>query len=186
MARGFEKENETHLKGKSVKKFLIVWAFLPSFILASSGSGDYDIVPRAVNFLIFAAILVYLLKNPAKNFYNNRIAKIASRLDDIQKRVLDSKNKKLEMIKQLESAKKDAENAVEFAQKEAEILSQKIKEDTKNELHLLERYFEEQKDYEQRKMQKEVIASILNEMFADKKNELSQDEILAIMLKKVS
>ena len=169
-----------------MKKFLLVFAFLPSVILASSGGGDYDIVPRTINFLIFAAILVYLLKNPAKNFYNNRIAKISSRLEDIQKRVLDSKNKKLEMIKQLESAKKEAANAVEFAQKEAEILTQKIKEDTKNELLLLERYFEEQKDYEQRKMQKEVIASILNQMFDAKENALSQDEILAIMLKKVS
>ena len=90
------------------------------------------------------------------------------------------------MIKQLESAKKEAANAVEFAQKEAEILTQKIKEDTKSELLLLERYFEEQKDYEQRKMQKEVIASILNQMFDAKENALSQDEILAIMLKKVS
>lgn len=169
-----------------MKKFLLVFAFLPSVILASSGGGDYDIVPRTINFLIFAAILVYLLKNPAKNFYNNRIAKISSRLEDIQKRVLDSKNKKLEMIKQLESAKKEAANAVEFAQKEAEILTQKIKEDTKSELLLLERYFEEQKDYEQRKMQKEVIASILNQMFDAKENALSQDEILAIMLKKVS
>lgn len=169
-----------------MKKILFVFAFLPSVILASSGGGDYDIVPRTINFLIFAAILVYLLKNPAKNFYNNRIAKISSRLEDIQKRVLDSKNKKLEMIKQLESAKKEAANAVEFAQKEAEILTQKIKEDTKNELLLLERYFEEQKDYEQRKMQKEVIASILNQMFDAKENALSQDEILAIMLKKVS
>lgn len=169
-----------------MKKILFVFAFLPSVILASSGGGDYDIVPRTINFLIFAAILVYLLKNPAKNFYNNRIAKISSRLEDIQKRVLDSKNKKLEMIKQLESAKKEAANAVEFAQKEAEILTQKIKEDTKSELLLLERYFEEQKDYEQRKMQKEVIASILNQMFDAKENALSQDEILAIMLKKVS
>lgn len=169
-----------------MKKLFIFLAFVPSFILASSGGTDYDIIPRAVNFIIFAAILVYLLKNPAKNFYNNRIAKISSRLEDIQKRVLDSKNKKLEMIKQLESAKKDAADAVELAQKEAEILSQKIKEDTKNELLLLERYFEEQKDYEQRKMQKEVIANILNQMFEDKQNELSQDEILAIMLKKVS
>lgn len=51
---------------------------------------------------------------------------------------------------------------------------------------LLERYFEEQKDYERRKMQKEVIASILNQMFENKENELSQDAILDIMLKKVS
>lgn len=169
-----------------MKHLCIFISFLPSIIFAASGSSEYDILPRTVNFLIFAAILVYLLKNPVKNFYQNRIAKISLRLEDIQKRVLDSKNKKLEMIKQLEDAKKEAASAVEFAQKEAQILSQKIKEETKNELFLLERYFEEQKDYEQRKMQKEVVADVLNQMFDAKDNELSQDEILAIMLKKVS
>lgn len=170
-----------------MKQLFCFFAFLPSVIFAAGGgSGEYDIVPRAVNFLIFAAILVYLLKNPAKNFYKNRISKIALRLDDIQKRVLDSKNKKLEMIKRLEDVKKEAASAVELAQKEALILSQKIKDETKNELLLLERYFEEQKDYEQRKMQKEVVAQVLSQMFDSKENELSQDEILAIMLKKVS
>lgn len=168
-------------------KYLFIFvSFLPSMVFAAGGSGDYDILPRAVNFLIFVAILVYLLKNPAKNFYRNRITKIASRLEDIQKRVLDSKNKKLEMMKQLEDAKKEAANAVEFAQKEAEILSEKIKKETKNELLLLERYFEEQKEYEQGKMQKDVVASVLSQMLDAKDNELSQDEILAIMLKKVS
>ncbi len=175
---------------KNLLKFTLfaalVSAFLPSALFASSGGTDYDIVPRTINFLIFAAILVYLLKNPAKNFYNGRISRIATRLDDIQKRVLESKNKKLELLKSIENAKKESEEAIELAQKEASIIANKIKEDTKAELLLLERYFEEQKDYERRKMQKEVIASILNQMFENKENELSQDAILDIMLKKVS
>lgn len=170
-----------------MKYFFLFCAFLPSVIFATEAhSGEYDIIPRTVNFLIFAAILFYLLKNPAKNFYKNRISKIALRLEDIQKRVLDSKNKKLEMIKRLEEAKKESASAIELAQKEAEILSQKIKDEMKNELLLLERYFEEQKNYEQRKMQKEVVAEALNQMFDSKDNELKHDEILAIMLKKVS
>lgn len=170
-----------------MKKIFLLSAFLPSVILASStGSTDYDIVPRAVNFLIFAAILFYLLANPAKNFYKGRIAKIASRLDDIQKRVLESKNKKLEMIKMIEDAKKEAINAVNIAKKEAELLSQKIEEETKNDIAILEKHFEEQKSYEQRKMQKEVVARILTQVFDSKDTQLKQDDILNIMLKKVS
>ena len=171
---------------KKVLNLALFLGFLPSFLLASSGGTDYDIVPRTINFLIFAAILFYLLKNPAKNFYNARINKISSRLEDIQKRVLESKNKKLELTKKIESAKKEAVEAVEVAKKEALIIASKIKEETKAEISLLERYFDEQKDYERRKMQKEVIASILNSMFESKENELSQDAILELMLKKVS
>ena len=171
---------------KNLAKFALFLGLAPAMMLASSGGTDYDIVPRTINFLIFAAILFYLLKNPAKNFYNARINKISSRLEDIQKRVLESKNKKLEMAKKIEDAKKEGAAAVELAQKEAEILAAKIKNDTKAELALMERYFEEQKDYERRKMQKEVVAAVLSELFESKDSELSQDAVLQIMLKKVS
>ncbi len=172
---------------KNLLKFALFLGFLPAIMLASSGgSGDYDIVPRTINFLIFAAILIYLLKNPAKNFYNARINKISSRLEDIQKRVLESKNKKLEMAKKIEDAKKEGAAAVELAQKEAQILAEKIAKDTKAELALMQRYFEEQKDYERRKMQKEVVAALLGELFESKDAQLSQDAVLDIMLKKVS
>lgn len=169
-----------------MKKSFIVFFILPTAILAAGGSGDYDIVPRTVNFLIFAAILFYLLANPAKNFYNNRISKIASRLEDIQKRVLESKNQKLEMMKKIEEAKKEALGAVATAKKEAELLSQKIKDETKSDILILERHFEEQKNYEKRRMQKEVVAIILSQVFDSKETELKQDDILNIMLKKVS
>ncbi|MED7858400.1 hypothetical protein VWO27_09970, partial [Campylobacter coli] len=42
--------------------------------------------------------------------------------------------------------------ALVVAKKEAEVLAQKIKEETQNELALLQKHFEEQKDYEFRKM----------------------------------
>ncbi|KGI56523.1 F0F1 ATP synthase subunit B [Campylobacter sp. MIT 97-5078] len=168
-----------------MKKIGFVLAFLPLALFAApNGSGEYDIIPRTINFLIFVAILFYFLARPAKEFYNNRITKIATRLEEIQNKVLESKNKKLETIKKLEDAKKEAIVAINTAKKEAELLAVKLKNDTKNDIALLEKHFEEQKVYEQRKMQKEVIAKILNQMFSECK--LKQDEILDIMLKKVS
>lgn len=168
-------------------KFTTLFALfvLPNFALASvgGGGGEYDIVARTINFLIFFAILFYLLKNPAKNFYNGRIAKISNRLNEIQKKVLESKNKKLEMMKAIESAKKESLEAIEDAKKEAQILADKIKAEAQNDIMLLERYFDEQKDYERRKMQKEVINLALKELF---KKDLEQDEMMKILLKKVS
>ena len=58
----------------------------PVLLLASSaqGSGVTDIIPRTINFLIFAAILYYLIAQPAKEFYLSRKGDIANRLDSIQ------------------------------------------------------------------------------------------------------
>lgn len=169
-----------------MKKLLIISILLAplSLLAAPSGSGEYDIVPRTINFLIFAVILFYLLAKPVKNMYKTRIEKIASRLEDIQKRVLESKNKKLELIKKLEDAKKEAVSAKELAKKEAEILANKIRADLKNDLALLEKHFAEQCDYEERKMQREVIGEVLANAFDSVK--LSQNELVELMIKKVS
>lgn len=156
-----------------------------SFVLAApSGSGEYDIVPRTVNFIIFVAILFYLLAKPVKSFYLNRIASISSRLEDIQKKVLESKNKRLEAIKSLEDAKKESVSAISLAHKEAENIAKKIKSDAKNDMLILEKAFDEQQAYESRKMQKDVIAKALSEIFDE--NSLKQDDIANIILKKVS
>lgn len=76
--------------------------------------------------------------------------------------------------------------SIVLAKKEAEILANKVREETKDELIMLEKHFEEQKDYEFRKMEKEVINKILIKLFDDKEVQLSQKNILEIMLKKVS
>ena len=52
---------------------------------AASGNGEYDIVPRVINFVIFFAILYYLIAKPIKAAYNGRINSIANRLNAIQK-----------------------------------------------------------------------------------------------------
>ncbi len=87
------------------KLFFIIF-LLPLYAFgASNGSGEYDIIPRTINFLIFVAILYYFVATPFKNFYKNRIVKISSKLDEIQKKLLESKAKKLDTMKKLEEAK---------------------------------------------------------------------------------
>ena len=170
-----------------MKRLICFICLLPlSVVAAPSGGGDYDIVPRAVNFVIFVAILYYLLANPVKHFYKSRILKISSRLDEIQKKLLESKSKKLDMMKKLEEAKANAAEALVIAKKEAEILANKIKEETREELALLDRHFEEQKEFELRKMEKEVVSQILAELFGSKGSSLKQKEIVSIMMKKAS
>ena len=143
-----------------MKKSIYLTILTPLFALASSGGEDYDVIPRTINFVIFIAILLYFIATPLKNFYKNRILKISSKLDDIQKKLLESKNKKLNAVKKLEQAKE--------------------------ELELLDKHFEEHKDYELRKMEKELISELIIEIFNDSTIELKQNEIVDIMIKKVS
>ncbi|WP_139452184.1 F0F1 ATP synthase subunit B [Campylobacter armoricus] len=168
-----------------MKNFLVL--IFPFYAFAAgNGSGEYDIIPRVVNFILFAAILYYFIATPLKNFYNGRIAKIASRMNEIQEKLIASKNHKLEMMKKLDLAKQEAINAVVLAKKEAEIIADKIDNETKMELKALEKTFEEHKEYEMRRMEKEVVQAVLDEIFDDESLQLQQKEILNIMMKKVS
>ncbi|EKB9601269.1 F0F1 ATP synthase subunit B, partial [Campylobacter upsaliensis] len=72
------------------------------------------------------------------------------------------------------------------SKKEAEILANGIKEELQGELALLDRHFEEQKEYELRKMEKEVISQVLAELFDENNAHFGQKEIINIMMKKAS
>lgn len=165
----------------------IIFLIFPFYAFAAgSGSGEYDIIPRAVNFVLFAAILYYFLATPLKEFYNNRIQKISSKINEIQEKLIASKNHKLAMMKKLDLAKQDSINAIAFAKKEAEIITDKIATETQMEIKALEKSYEEHKEYEMRRMEKEVVKAVLDEIFEDKNLQLEQKEILNIMMKKVS
>ncbi|MCR6571155.1 F0F1 ATP synthase subunit B [Campylobacter insulaenigrae] len=169
-----------------IRNILLI-TIIPFYVFAAGdGSGDYDILPRTVNFILFVAILYYFIATPIKKFYNDRINKISSKMNEIQEKLIASKNLKLEMMKKLDLAKQESINAVALAKKEAEILASKIENETKTELSVLEKSFQEHKKYEIRKMEKEVINSVLEEVFKDDNSYLKQEDIINIMMKKAS
>ncbi|MCR6575875.1 F0F1 ATP synthase subunit B [Campylobacter insulaenigrae] len=169
-----------------IRNILLI-TIIPFYVFAAGDeSGDYDILPRTVNFILFVAILYYFIATPIKKFYNDRINKISSKMNEIQEKLIASKNLKLEMMKKLDLAKQESINAVALAKKEAEILASKIENETKTELSVLEKSFQEHKKYEIRKMEKEVINSVLEEVFKDDNSYLKQEDIINIMMKKAS
>ena len=147
--------------------------------------GGYDIVPRTINFIVFAAILYYFIANPIKNAYKGRIAGIAARLDNIEQKLKDSKAKKDDALRRVEEAKANAVSLVETARKEAVLISERIKEETRQEVANLEKSFQDQKEFEKRRMIKSVVGEILNEIFASDSVKMDQSELINIMLKRV-
>lgn len=158
---------------------------LPCFLLASS-EANYDITERTFNFLLFAGLLYYLVANPAKEMYNQRIKGIADELDGVQKKLKASKEKKEEAKRKLEEARANSANIAQTAKKEAEILSKKILANKDEEIKSLEKLFEDAKEIEQRKMTRSVVKEVIDEIFESESAEINSDELLNIVLKKVA
>ncbi|ALV65501.1 F0F1 ATP synthase subunit B [Campylobacter fetus] len=169
-------------------KFLLL-LLTPVFVFgadANSVERDYDIFARTINFAIFAGILYYLIAEPVKKAYKGRINSIAARLDAIQDKLRASKAQKDDALKKVEDAKNRASGLLESTDKEIEILISKIEKDTQNELLLLQKSYEEQKDFEERKIIRSVVGEILDEVFAGDTLKIDQSEFVNLVLKKVS
>ncbi len=159
----------------------------PALLFASGGSGgETDIVERTINFVIFASILYYLLADHAKNAYKGRIAGIADRLDSIQSKVKESVTAKQNAQAKVEEAKTNAKALVETSKKEAQLLSEKIASDTQTELHNLEKGFKEKTDIEKRRMARDVVTTVLDEMFDKDSISIDKEELVKIVMKKVA
>ena len=166
-----------------LKKVLLV-LLLPVMIFAAEG--HTDIIPRTINFLIFAAILYRFIAEPIRNFFKGRSEEIVKTLKSIQEKVEESKRAKEEAQKHLEESKILAKNIIEDAKKEAEIIVAKIKEDLQNELELLEKYNEERKEIEKRKMVKSIVSETVEKLFSEGLQSFDNKELVNIVMKKVA
>lgn len=167
-------------------KFILLLA-APIFAFgAGNGSGEYDIVPRVINFVIFFSILYYLIAKPIKAAYNGRINSIANRLNAIQEKLKASNAKKEEAAKRVENAKVMASDLADAIKKEIEIMLAKIEKDTQNEIAILEKSYEEQKEFEERKLVRAAVSEVLDELFESDAMKIDQNELINLIMKKVS
>ncbi len=164
-----------------VKLFLL---FLPVFVFA--GEGSTDIIPRTINFLIFAAILYRFIADPIKNFLKGRSEGVLNLLKSIQEKVEESKNAKKVALKKLEDSKILAQNIIEDSEKEAKLMVAKINEDLENELAVLQKYHDERKDIEKRKMIKDIVAQTVESLFSKDIQTFNNKELINIVMKKVA
>ncbi|ACZ11548.1 F0F1 ATP synthase subunit B [Sulfurospirillum deleyianum] len=160
----------------------------PIALLASGGegSGGTDIFPRTVNFLIFVSIMYYYVANDLKAWYVGRKNEIATKLDSIQVKLKESNSKKEIALAKVEEAKVNAKNLIETAKKEAVLLTEKIAQEADAELSNLEKAFQDRMAIEQRRMQREIISNVLDEMFKEGSITLGDDEMVKIVNKKVA
>jgi len=149
------------------KTFLVVFLSCMAFAGEAAATGGTDIVARSINFLIFAVILWYLVGNKAIAFFRKRKEDIADRFQEVENKLKEAKLKKEELKAKLEEAKVKAAEIVEDAKKEAEFIYNNIINETKNELEIMERHFEEAKVAEIRKAKREAVKAFLEDVLKD-------------------
>ena len=152
-----------------MKKPLLLSVILSGVLLASeaAANGGTDIVARAINFLIFVAILWYLVGNKAITFFKNRKEEIANKFQEVENKLKEAKQRKEELKAKLEEAKIKANEIVEDSKKEAEHIYNTIIVEAKEEMEMMERHFEEAKLAEIRKAKREAVRVFLEDVLKD-------------------
>lgn len=171
-----------------MKKLLLLGlALAPVAVFASSeGAVETDIVPRTVNFIIFAGILWYLLADKVKAFFAERTLGIQAELDKVQDTLKASQDKVIEAEKKLEEAKKLAAEIVENAKADIDSVKQKIALAVDADIANLNKNFDEAIKVELAKAKREVVTEVLEELLKSDNIQLTQDELANIVLKKVA
>lgn len=163
-------------------------AIAPIALFGSDAHTDVgtDILERTVNFLIFIAILYYLLADKLKAYFSSRTQSIQSELDKVQE-MLKASEQKIEDAKQeVENAQKVANELVTSANNDIEAIKKKIEDAVEQEIAYLDKSLNEKIDLETRKVKKEVVESILDQLLSNDNIAISENELTNIILKKVA
>ena len=165
---------------------LLGLALAPVAIFASEGAVETDIVQRTVNFIIFAAILWYLLADKIKAFFASRTLGIQAELDKVQDTLKASQDKVTDAQKKLAEAKKIATEIVEGAKADVDSVKQKVAVAVDTDIANLNKNLDEMMKVELSKAKKQVVTEVLEELLSSDNIKLTQNELVNIVLKKVA
>ena len=161
--------------------------FLPLLAFgAKDGAPDYDILARTFNFVLFAGILYYFIKNPIKNAYKGRIEAIEKKMTQSRNKILEAQRKEEEARAKAEKMKVQAAEFIENGKIEAKLLKEKIERDAEAAIRILNESFAEQKEFARRDSVRKTVASVLDNAFSDKDIAVSEQALVDIIKKKVS
>ncbi|SFV61529.1 ATP synthase F0 sector subunit b [hydrothermal vent metagenome] len=179
---------------KMKQLLLAVVVLVPAILFANEGAGHYealtgrstDFIPRIFNFLVFAGIAYYLLANPIKSFFVGRQKSISDQLKEIEEKLQASKDEKKNAEANLEESKAKAEEIIKTADKEAKILSDKIAENSENELKAIEKQYQEKSNLEERRAIRAAINEVLSSNITTDDIPLDEKRVIDLIDKKVA
>ncbi|MCI7362626.1 MAG: hypothetical protein MSH30_04785, partial [Campylobacter sp.] len=138
------------------------------------------------NFVLFVLILYYFIKNPIKNAYKGRIEAIEKKMTQSRNKILEAQRKEEEARAKAEKMKVQAAEFIENGKVEAKLLKEKIERDAEAAIKILNDSFAEQKEFARRDSVRKTVASVLDNAFSDKDIAVSEQALVDIIKKKVS
>ena len=172
------------------KRLIATMLLLPMVLLASNSDavadGHTDFVPRLVNFIIFVAILYYFVADFVKNFFAKRSKDIANRLEEVQERLKAAKKAKEEAEAEYQAALVTAEEIIESAKKESQLLAKKMDEQLAIELDNLEKLQQEKMEIEKRQMIRKIATEVLTELHKDDAVNMDESKFINLIVKKAA
>lgn len=183
-----------------MKSKLIILSLLlaPALLLASghaeSGEAtkyfaltgrETDIVPRMVNFLIFAGFLYYLIADKLKAFLVGRQEGIANQLKEIENKLELAKKEEKNAQAMVKDSEVKAKAIVVDAKNEAGLLAEKIMQANAQDLSIMDKQMQDKMDLEAKKSLKDTIQKVLNENIGMDDVELSNKSVVSILDRKV-
>jgi len=171
---------------KKLITFLLVTTPLALFAADAHGETNYDIVERTVNFFIFAAIIYYLIADKLKTFFKERTEGIQTELNKVQEMVKESEKKVADAKKEVEDAQRIANELVTDAKKDIDTIKGKIEASVEQEIAYLSRSFDDKTALQTKKLKREVVEDVLEELLSSDNISISQEELTNIVLKKVA
>jgi len=169
-----------------LKFLLFLLVPVVTFASEAAAEGGSDFWWRLLNFTIFAIIIYRLVGDKIAAFFKGRSQKIASDFSSIEQKLKEAKLKKQEAKAKLEESSHKADELLKLAKDEAQLISKKIEEDVKLEKETLQKSLEERVEVETKKMKEEVVKNVLDELFDSKDVQISNEELLKIIKKKVA
>ena len=158
----------------------------PLALFANDANVQTDILERTVNFFIFVAILYYLLADKLKTFFTDRTKSIQAELDKVQEMVKESEKKVFNAKQEIENAKKIADELISSANNDVEAIKRKIEVAMEKDIANLSKSFDEKTELETKKVKREVVQSVLDQLLSNENIDLTQEELTNIVLKKVA
>ena len=168
------------------KMLFIILALSPLALLANDHDVQTDIIQRTVNFVIFVAIIYYLLADKLKTFFSDRTKSIQSELDKVQLTLEESKKKVQDAKDELENSKKIATELVNDANADINSIKSKISDAFDSEISNASSGFDDKLVLETKKMKKQIVSEVLEELLSADNISIKQDDLVNIILKKVA
>jgi len=172
-----------------MNRVLLLVLMISTYALASSGSAEHadtDILQRTVNFVLFSALIWYLIAEPVKKYFTGRSQGIAEELQKVQDKLNESILNKKEALTRISEAEKFAESLRISSKKENKIINDKIMLQCDTDLEILSKHQISLKNFEQRKMVRNVVEDVLDKVLTQSSNSFDKEAMASVILKKVA